>query len=56
MVLACFGALLLPSEEQADLGFVGNVYSGDCRYVDGTDTVHRALLAVLLIGVLTAIT
>ena len=52
MVLACFGVLLLPSEEQADVGRVGNVCSGDCRYVDGTDTARRALLAVLSVGVL----
>ena len=56
LVLAC-SRVLLPNEEQANVGSVGNVYySSDCRRIDSTVTVFRASLAVLSVSVLTTIT
>ena len=50
LVLAC-SRVLLPSEEQANVGSVGKVYSSDCRRIDSTAT-----MAVLSVSVLTTIT
>ncbi|RPA95523.1 hypothetical protein L873DRAFT_1845965 [Choiromyces venosus 120613-1] len=55
LVLAYLGTLVLPSEEQVHVGSVGKLFHGDCGYVDNIDAARRALLAVVSVGMLTAV-